>query len=66
MAYRAFGVRLAFLFGFALLIVLMQFLAVSRLNAPVHYPWQVDNGREGGAVKKVARTEQPLPLEHVS
>lgn len=63
MAYRAFGVRLAFLFGFALLIVLMQFLAVSRLNAPVQYPWLVDDGREGVAVK---RTEQPLPLEHVS
>jgi len=61
MAYRAFGVRLAFLFGFALLIVLMQFLAVSRLNAPVQYPWLVDDGREGVAVK---RTEQPLPLEH--
>ena len=65
MAYRAFGVRLVLLAGFALAVVLMQILAVSRLSVPNHYPWEYeyyDNRLESWE----RRTSRSLPSEHVS
>ena len=67
MAYRAFGVRLVFLVAFPFLVVLIQFLAVSRLNTPGQYPWQVEGGWEGEEVRRAEkRLAQPTHLEHVS
>ena len=65
MAYRAFGVRLALLAGFALVVVLLQILAVSRLSVSNGYPWEYEYYYDR-AEKWERRTPQSLPLEHVS
>lgn len=79
MAYRAFGVPLVFILGFAFLIVLIQMLAVTRLNnSPARLPWEEEAKEEWrDSPRLVHRESTPastdrqasppsVPLEHVS
>ncbi len=65
------------LIGFALVVLVLQMIAVSRISVPPRYPWENEGaGAEGQrpgpaapAVKKRREdggTEQSPPLEHVS
>lgn len=62
MAYRAFGVRLVLLAAFALVVVLLQILAVSRLSVsnspprPWEYEYYYDRAEKG--------ERRTTPLEH--
>ena len=60
---RKFGLRFVFLLAFGLIVVLLQMLALSRLNSqpPTSgFPWEADHGRER------AREVDGASLEHVS
>lgn len=62
MAYRAFGVPLVFILGFAFLTVLVQMLAVSRLNtSPARLPWEEEEakGERRAAPRFVHRAPAP-------
>ncbi len=60
------------LVGFALVVLLMQMIAVNRISTPSRYPWEYEGAERGesepGGRKRRGdeRTEQPAPLEHVS
>ena len=65
--------RLAFVAGFGFAVLLLQMLAVSRLNNPTRPPWEYEYEAHREAVQPLAqskspelRTLQPPPLEHVS
>ena len=73
MAFRRLGAKVALLVFFALVVLVLQMIAVSRINTPARLPWEFEG--EGGAAPVVVprkrrreegRTEQPPPLEHVS
>lgn len=69
MAYRRLGRKVALLIGFALVVLVLQMVAVSRIGTPTRYPWESE-GRDGEPAAKRRReeagTEQPPPLQHVS
>lgn len=60
---RLFGVRLFFVLGFGVVILILQMIALSRLNtqSPSSVPWLAAELNEDNIVKKMAKQ----PLEHV-
>ena len=63
---KVIGVRVLFVLGFGMLVLLMQLLAVGRLGpAASRYPWEEHSKLDTASEEQLSVHRQPVPLEHV-